>query len=182
MSYQNGPKPYSDQKNWSNDYLTDPELVKVLGKFGTDPCCPDKMPWRTARIMIPRKSDGLEMPWIGRVFMNPPYRGVLRWARKFAEHGNGVALLNGRSSETRATQIIMEASMGIWFPAGRLSFFKANGTAWPQKWFPSLLIGMTSDDVKALHRAQRTYGGVVYERGRTMFYPRNHHTRRIMKR
>lgn len=169
--------PYSDQKNWSNDYLTDPKLVKLLGPFRTDPCCPRRMPWKTARYMWDQKIDGLNMLWTGRVFMNPPYRGVLKWARKFAEHGNGIALLNGRSSETRATQIIMEASLVIWFPAGRLSFFKTNGQPWPQKWFPSLLIGMSEEDRRALHRAQRIYGGVIYERGRLQYHPRNHHTR-----
>lgn len=31
-------KPYSDQKNWSNTYLTDPKILKIIGPFDTDPC------------------------------------------------------------------------------------------------------------------------------------------------
>lgn len=156
--------PYSDQKNWSNDYLTDPKLVKLLGPFDTDPCCPTKMPWRTARRMYSLKDDGLEQQWNGRVFMNPPYRGVMRWAEAFASHGSGVALLNGRPTETQATQMIMDRSKGIWFPAGRLSFFKVTGKPWEQKWFPSLLIGMRNADMFALIRASRTYGDMVFTR------------------
>jgi hypothetical protein len=172
-------KPYSDQKNWSNTYLTDPAVVKALGPFDTDPCCPPKMPWRTARAMLShekirskvgaqgympglREEDGLTAEWRGRVFMNPPYRGVTSWAKKFAEHRNGIALLNGRSTETKATQIIMESSRAILFPSGRLEFFRTNGKPWGGKWFPSLLIAMTFADVAALRRLQRVTGGQIF--------------------
>lgn len=157
--------PYSDQKNWSDSYLTDPDLLKLLGHFHLDPCCPKRMPWSTATVMYRYgEDDGLQDRWRGRVFMNPPYRGVLRWAKKFADHGNGIALLNGRSTETRATQTIMERSKAIWFPAGRLTFFRHTGEPFPQKWFPSLLIGMTDRDMRSLKKAQREYGGIIYER------------------
>lgn len=35
--------------------------------------------------------------------MNPPYRGVEKWADKFCYCGQGIALLNGRATETKAT-------------------------------------------------------------------------------
>lgn len=160
--------PYSDQKNWSNDYLTDPKLIKLLGPFDVDVACPKKMPWRTARVMLNYGvRDGLAETWESkagrkrRAFMNPPYRGVFAWAKKFAEHGNGIALLNGRSTETRATQLILENATALWLPAGRLTFYKVSGKPWEQKWFPSLLIGMTSYDLGRLNVAACTYGGVV---------------------
>lgn len=155
-------QPYSDQKNWSNTYLTDPKLLELLGPFDTDPCVHTEMPWATAATMYNIEQDGLKQEWNGRVFMNPPYRGVMKWAKKFAACRSGVALLNGRSTETKATQVIMNASNCIWFPEGRLSFFKPDGTAWPQKWFPSLLIGLSPQDEDAFTYAQRTYGGVIY--------------------
>jgi hypothetical protein len=169
-------KPYSDQVNWSNTYLTDPKLVKLLGPFDMDPCCPPKMPWRTAKVMItdgyaprsrrravyPVEGCGLEIAWKGRVFMNPPYRGVMAWAKRFAEHGYGIALLNGRSTETRATQLIMNHARAIWFPNGRLTFYRVTGKPFHQKWFPSLLLGMGIEDVKKLQRAQKQYGGYIF--------------------
>jgi len=171
-------KPYSDQQNWSNTYLTDPELVKLLGPFDLDPCCPPQMPWRTARLMLtdgsarkarkgfyhPATLCGLEYPWreSDRVFMNPPYRGVLRWAKKFIEQRSGIALLNGRSTETRATQLIMEHSAAIWFPDHRLTFYKPTGKPFEQKWFPSLLLGLGLEDARRMSRAQKVYGGQIF--------------------
>lgn len=158
-SYQ---APYSDQKNWSNTYLTDPRLIELLGPFDTDPCVPTDMPWSTAKIMYNEVDDGLKQEWRGRVFMNPPYRGVMKWAEKFSKHGEGIALLNGRATETKATQLIMNNSNSIWFPEGRLAFYKTNGEPWPQKWFPSLLIGMTKHDTGMFNLAAKWLGGQVY--------------------
>lgn len=158
------PKPYSDQKNWSNTYLTDPKLLELLGPFDTDPCCPEDMPWKTASLMYTEGLDGLSenCPWVGRVFMNPPYRGVLKWASKFVKAKAGIALLNGRSTETKATQLIMDHSKVIWFPHGRLTFYKTDGTPWEQKWFPSLLIGLSEEDEDGIYNASEVYGGQIY--------------------
>lgn len=165
LSYNNETNaPYSDQKNWSNTYLTDPKLVELLGPFDTDPCTPEVMPWATAQVMYTEAVDGLTQTWNGRVFMNPPYRGVMKWAKKFVEASSGIALLNGRSTETKATQLIMENSCCIWFPEGRLTFYKETGEPWPQKWFPSLLIGLSPVDLEAIEEAQEVYKGTIYYR------------------
>lgn len=179
MPKANSATAYSDQKNWSNTYLTDPVLLKLLGPFQTDPCCPPKMPWKTAKRMLSHEplrgvskirngnlmfGDGLTAVWRGRVFMNPPYRGVGKWAKRFAEHGYGIALLNGRSTETRATQLIMSKAYCIWFPDHRLTFFKESGKSFTQKWFPSLIIGMSLYDHARIQRAQKKYGGQIFTR------------------
>ena len=58
----------------STTYLTPPELLKVLGPFDLDPCCPTPMPWKTAtRMYQTPHDDGLFLPWKGRVWLNPPY-------------------------------------------------------------------------------------------------------------
>jgi hypothetical protein len=156
--------PYSDGKRWSNDYLTPRELVRLLGPFDFDPCCPGKMPWKTARRMIlAGKDSGLDVEWRGRVWMNPPYRGVLPWARRFAAHRNGIALLNGRSPETRATQTILAECAAVYLPARRLMFCWPNGRPTGQTWFPSILIGMTRADYESLDgiRDHPLFGGVL---------------------
>jgi len=112
----------------------------------------------------PMTHDGLAFPWRGRVWMNPPYKGVLPWARKFAEHGSGICLLNGRSTETRATQLIMECSRAIFFPKGRLTFYTVKGKPLTGKWFPSLLIGMSAQDAAALHELSIHVPGMVFYR------------------
>lgn len=98
--------------------------------------------------------------------MNPPYHGVLRWAKRFADHRYGIALLNGRATETKATQLIMASCTSIWFPSGRLAFYKVSGKPFEQKWFPSLLIGMSFEDARYLGRARKKYGGEIFIRER----------------
>ncbi len=123
------------------------------------------MPWRTAETMYNIEDDGLKQEWKGRVFMNPPYRGVMKWAEKFVDSDSGIALLNGRSTETKATQRIMELSYAIWFPKGRLTFFKEDGSAYEQKWFSNILIGLEKIDWAFMVEAQKVYGGTIYTKG-----------------
>jgi hypothetical protein len=155
-----GYQLYSSQQFWSDTYLTDPALVRALGPFAVDPCCPPSMPWRTARRMLHHgQVNGLTAPWgRGRAWLNPPYRGMLPWAQRFAAHGSGVALLNGRAMETRASQLLLGRCAGAFFPAGRLCWYREDGTlktiksGEPMRWIGSLLVGMTPTDADLLRR------------------------------
>ncbi len=61
--------------------------------FDLDPASPveggDCVP---ARRKLTRLDDGLNSPWSGLVWCNPPFSETTPWARKFKEHGNGVWL------------------------------------------------------------------------------------------
>lgn len=59
----------SGEKTW----LTPKHIIDALGHFDTDPCCPPNMPWRTADRMLTKADDGTTAPWVGRVWLNPPY-------------------------------------------------------------------------------------------------------------
>lgn len=149
---------FSPKTAWSDTHLTEPALVKALGPFDVDPCCPEDMPWRTARRMITPRRDGLKTSWgEGRAWMNPPYRDNLPWALKFVQHGSGICLLNGRSTQTKSTQHVMKHCAGVFLFARRLTFYKADGTPHKGKWFASLAIGMTDADV-ALMALLPNYG------------------------
>ena len=67
MSGHQSPRMKSDA------WLTPPEILRALGGFDLDPCCPPDMPWRTAAAMISPPRDGLAEPWAGRVWLNPPF-------------------------------------------------------------------------------------------------------------
>lgn len=75
-----------------------PAVIDALGPFDLDPACPDHMPWPTASTMW--TSGGLERPWHGLVWLNPPYSSVGEWMTKLADHGNGIVMNSFRSGRT----------------------------------------------------------------------------------
>jgi len=54
-------------------WLTPPEIIEALGPFDLDPCAAPGQPWATAKHQYAPPQDGLELPWFGRVWVNPPY-------------------------------------------------------------------------------------------------------------
>lgn len=75
------------EKTW----LTPPEIIRALGPFDLDPCCPPAMPWRTSTQMVHLPDDGLKVDWTGkRVWLNLPYgREAVPFLRKMAENKTG---------------------------------------------------------------------------------------------
>ena len=80
------------------DWLTPPWLLEKLGEFDLDPCSPVDRPWDTAAKHYTIADNGLNQPWEGRVWLNPPYgRQTIQWVRRLACHGNGIALIFART-------------------------------------------------------------------------------------
>lgn len=79
----------------SDDYYTPRHVFDSLGlQFDIDVCAPlGGAPWVPAARHFTMEEDGLAQPWIGRVWMNPPYSQATPWVRRFMAHRNGVALL-----------------------------------------------------------------------------------------
>ena len=175
MAYKFGITPYTphtskkvEKAGWSDTYLTPIPLIKALGPFDLDPACPPEMPWRTARKMYHfPKQDGLELPWRGRVWLNPPFSKMKAFAQKMIEHGSGVILLNGRATETRASQLCFEASSAVLLMSKRIRFCDRRGRELGA-WFPSILVGFGSldrdrlYDLSVLERDE--FGGTVFKR------------------
>lgn len=110
----------SGEKTW----LTPPHIIKALGPFDLDPCCPPKMPWRTAAQMVCRPDDGLAVDWTGkRVWLNPPYgREAVPFLRKMAktDGGGGILLVFARTDTSAWQDWIFPYAYGILFLRGRL--------------------------------------------------------------
>jgi len=77
--------PGFTQDEWTNDDWATPwDLIRQLeaefGPFELDPCATE----RTAKAprWFEKSIDGLQQPWAGRVFCNPPYSNVGAWLRK----------------------------------------------------------------------------------------------------
>lgn len=151
---------YADKAKSSDDWLTPPELLKAAGKFDMDVCCPPKIPWKTAKKMICRPKDGLAVKWYGRIWCNPPYSDILPWAKRMSEHGNGLLLTPGKSTDTRWGQICLHADAVLFFK-GRLLFHYPDGRKSYGKWMSNMLTAFGKQNVQALRNIQEQFPGVL---------------------
>lgn len=116
----------------SDDWLTPPRILEALGKFDLDPCCPQKMPWRTATKMIHQPADGLAADWQGRVWLNPPYGPeAAKWLTKLADHGHGTALIFARTETDCWFEQVWYRATAVLFLRGRLHFHNVKGERAP---------------------------------------------------
>lgn len=114
----------------SDDWWTPSPVFEALGvQFDLDPCAPPEplMPWlpATRRISVP--ADGLSLAWRGSVWLNPPYgQQVERWMRKLAAHGDGIALVPGRTDTAWYHAVIGAATVKCEI-RGRITFIPGPG-------------------------------------------------------
>lgn len=124
----NGKHPYKSRPvGKSVEWLTPPWIIKSLGSFSLDPCCPENMPWTTAYRML--TSGGLEERWDGlRVWLNPPFgKETGKWLMKMATHGEGIALVFARTDTEMFFRWVWPWATGIMFLKGRPKFFTKDG-------------------------------------------------------
>lgn len=108
----------------SVEWYTPPGIIEALGlTYDLDPCSPPGgLPWIPVAEHYTKEDDGLSHQWQGRVFMNPPYgRNIGEWMRRFAVHGNGVALVFART-ETEWWHRTVPTLTTACFIRGRLTF------------------------------------------------------------
>jgi hypothetical protein len=148
----------SHQRNGGHDeWLTPPEILSALGPFDLDPCSPASPPWTIAARTYTRREvctaclldtsgqqsglmsagsemhqcifcDGLNQPWAGRVWLNPPFgREASAWIRKMAAHGNGIALLAARTETAMFFESVWSHADAILFLKGRPHFHYVTG-------------------------------------------------------
>lgn len=118
--------PWGETREW----FTPPELFDALGlTFDLDPASPmsGPVPWIPAKTFYSPNENGLIQPWLGRVWLNPPYGppGVAFIDRLIA-HNYGVLLIPART-ETRVFQRAARAASAVTFLADRLHFIRDDG-------------------------------------------------------
>ena len=140
----------------SDTWLTPPEWIRALGPFDLDPCCPPVMPWPTAAKMLTAREDGLQTPWQGRVWLNPPFGNqAALWLRKMAEHGNGIALIPARTETAMFYESVWSKADAVCFVKGRPHFHFADGSRAPyNSGAPIALVSYGRDNTAALRRSQ----------------------------
>jgi phage N-6-adenine-methyltransferase len=115
----------SDSPEWYTPKHIVASVVKALGHIDLDPCA-DPGKGIPAERHFTVTDNGLDQPWRGRVYMNPPYgREIGAWVDKLAEeyeYGNvseAIALVPARTDTSWWAHL--PASM-VCFVTGRLSF------------------------------------------------------------
>lgn len=136
----------------TNTWLTPPEIIKALGEFDLDPCAAPNMPWATAKTMFTVYEDGLTHPWIGRVWLNPPYGKELgKWMGKMAAHNNGIALIFARTETDVYFKHVWPKAYSILFIQGRLHFHDSTGNrAKANSGAPSVLISYGESNAQSI--------------------------------
>ena len=115
----------------SDDWLTPPDILAALGNFDLDPCACALNKWWTKTTLIYTRR-GLDEPWCGRVFLNPPYGPETgKWLQKLATHGNGIALIFARTETATFFRQVWDRADAVLFLKGRLHFYKPTGERAP---------------------------------------------------
>lgn len=163
----------------NDEYLTPPDLVKALGPFSLDPCAAvgQEDVWRTAKVMLTQKTDGLSVPWsrYGRVFLNPPYSNAKPFIERFVEHRRGIALVSAKSTDSQWAQLLLNECHSAMWLAGRILFWRLGRVKgqWDAyetegKWLSNLIVAASEDDTDILSQlAWRTddrYSGAHFKR------------------
>lgn len=132
--------PHVSRNSGQNEWYTPAVFIaaarEVMGGIDLDPASSvlanDTV---QARTFYSQDDNGLDLPWHGRVWLNPPYAQPL--IRLFAEKvvaeyeaGNvseAIVLVNN-ATETRAWQHMARTCTSICFPKGRIRYNDATGT------------------------------------------------------
>lgn len=139
MAISSHEKP---NKGATDTWLTPPWLLERMGKFDLDPCPANG-------------SDGLDIDWKGRVWLNPPYSKNSQFMKKMSTHRNGISLVFARTETRWFQSYVFPFAHSILFLNKRLKFFKEDGTeAKGNAGAPSVLISYTEKDTEILSMCQ----------------------------
>jgi hypothetical protein len=104
----------ADVADTNDEWYTPRWIFDAAGlMFDLDVCAPVAPEFRTcpARRYLTVLEDGLDAPWGGLVWMNPPYSKPAPWVERFIRHGEGLALVPAANSPWRGR--LLQAADGI---------------------------------------------------------------------
>ena len=142
-----GPRAVEKPEGWTSDKWATPwplveKLADEFGPFDLDPCAEH----HTAKAdrYYTMDEDGLQQPWVGRVFVNPPYSNPGPWclrARQAVDVGEAevVVMLLPAAVDTRWFHQLVLPYADLRFIQGRVRFLGWEGTPIPSPKSPSLV-------------------------------------------
>ncbi len=139
----------------ADEWLTPPDILSALGPFDLDPCAPINRPWDMAARHYTVADDGLSKPWVGRIWLNPPYgTHTFEWMERLSEHQCGIALIFARTETRGFHRTIWDKAHSVFFFKGRLKFFHVTGQRGGTANAPSCLVSYSEADTSVIMRAQ----------------------------
>ncbi len=102
-----------------------------------------------ARRHYTLEQDGLAQPWLGMVWLKPPYdrREIGKWIARLAEHGRGVALVYARTDTAWFQDYPPD---GLLLLRGRVHFIERKGSSTVSGASPSMLMAYGKEAVDGL--------------------------------
>lgn len=148
----------------SDEWYTPKYIFDALGcEFNLDVAHPENYITHVPAKNILSK-DSLSKEWDGFVWCNPPFggrNGILPWAEKFIQHGNGIMLTPDRSSAPW-WQYLARHSQLILFVAGKIKFVKPDGSTGNQPANGTTLFSLGGKGLDALIAAEKKDLGTLY--------------------
>lgn len=160
MSLSSHQRPH---RGATDVWLTPPEIITELGPFDLDPCAAVGQPWRTATKQYTEIVDGLDQPWSGFVWCNPPFGPEAgAWLERMVDHGNGIALVPARTETQWFTRNVWAAADAILFLEGRPHFHHIDGSrAKANSGAPICLVAYGADAADRLGASLNLKGSLV---------------------
>lgn len=131
--------PHVSYNTGNNEWYTPPEYIEavtsVMGCIDLDPAStPEANVIVGATTFYTAQDNGLQQPWKGRVFMNPPYASELipLFAEKMKRHAQdgdvteAIVLVNN-ATETAWFNNLINVACAVCFPKGRIKFLSPDG-------------------------------------------------------
>jgi hypothetical protein len=144
----------------ADDWYTPGWIFDALAvRFDLDPCAPADPAQRSCpadRYYSLPAEDGLQMPWRGLVWLNPPYSTPAPWVARMLGHvregGSGVMLSHIPANAAWAVDVWRSAEVAVWLQA--VPFARPNGET-HRPGYALMLCGWGPDAVAAVSRADR---------------------------
>ena len=156
----------------SDDCYTPKWIFDGMGlTFDLDVAAPHGGPWHVpTKAYFTAEDDGLEQPWHGLVWCNPPYSSFEVWADKWIAHPTGV-LLGYQLPQVRWTRKVFAAADAVAMTG--TEFMRPDGSAYRlrQPVFVAFR-GVGTGPAERLAAAD-PYGAVLYGKPQTPSHPTN---------
>jgi hypothetical protein len=136
---------HASTEHYTPQYILD-AVIACMGAIDLDPASNSReIPNVPAARHYTAQDNGLIQPWVGRVFLNPPFGpGVERWFSKlYLERSAGrtteAIVLWKSATETAAWKTLTAIACRVCFPSARIRFFGPAGDSGPGPTFSPAL-------------------------------------------